>query len=56
MLEQVEKKIEELKKTQAREYYKKKEADLEAWGLASKKEGNKRIPIIVTNDEYEALI
>ena len=56
MLEQVEKKIEELKKTQAREYYRKKEADLEAWGLASKKEGNKRIPIIVTNDEYEALI
>ena len=56
MLEQVEKKIEELKKTQAAEYYKKKDADLEAWGLASKKENGKRIPIIVTNDEYEALI
>lgn len=56
MLEQVEKKIEELKKTQAKEYYKKKESDLEAWGLSSKKEGKKRIPLIVTNDEYEALI
>ena len=56
MLQQVEKKIEEFKKAQAKEYYRKKDSDLEAWGLASKKEGNKTIPIIVTNDEYEALI
>ena len=56
MLEQVEKKIEELKKVQAREYYKKKDADLDAWGLTSRKEGNKNILIIVTNEEYEALI
>ena len=56
MLEQVEKKIEELKKIQAREYYKKKDADLDAWGLSSKKDGKKSVPIIVTNDEYEALI
>lgn len=56
MLEQVEKKIEELKKVQAREYYKKKDADLDAWGLTSRKDGKKSIPIIVTNEEYEALI
>lgn len=56
MLEQVENKIIELKKLQAEEYYRKKDADLQAWGLTHKTEGNKVTPIIVTDDEYEALI
>ncbi len=56
MLEQVELKIQELKRKQTEEYYKKKEEDLAAWGLTSKKDGKKSIPIIVTDEEYEALI
>lgn len=56
MLEQVESKIHELKKQQAEEYYKKKDADLNSWGLTTKRSGNKTTPIIVTDDEYEALI
>ena len=56
MLEQVQAKIEELQKIQAEEYYKKKEADLRAWGLISKKENGKVTPIIVTDEEYNALI
>lgn len=56
MLEQVENKILELKKRQTEEYYKKKDADLQAWGLTYKTEGNKVTPIIVTDEEYEALI
>ena len=56
MLEQVENKIIELKKIQAEEYYKKKDADLQSWGLTYKTDGNKVTPIIVTDEEYEALI
>ncbi len=56
MLEQVENKILELKRIQAEEYYKKKDADLQAWGLTYKTDGNKTTPIIVTDEEYEALI
>lgn len=56
MLEQVEQKIQELKKIQAEEYYKKKDSDLNAWGLTTKRNGKKTTPIIVTDDEYEALI
>lgn len=56
MLEQVESKIQELKKQHAEEYYKKKDADLNSWGLTAKRNGNKTTPIIVTDDEYEALI
>ena len=56
MLEQVQAKITELQKIQAEEYYKKKEADLRAWGLVSKKENGKVTPIIVTDEEYNALI
>lgn len=56
MLEQVQAKIEELQKIQAEEYYKKKEADLRAWGLVAKKENGKVTPIIVTDEEYNALI
>ncbi len=56
MLEQVEQKIQELKKIQAEEFYKKKDTDLSTWGLTSKKNGKKSTPIIVTDDEYEALI
>lgn len=56
MLEQVEQKIQELKKLQAEEYYKKKDADLSTWGLTSRKNGKKTTPIIVNDEEYEALI
>lgn len=56
MLEQVENKIQELQRLQKEEYYKKKDEDLLEWGLTSKKDGKKKIPVIVTDDEYEALI
>lgn len=56
MLEQVEQKILELKKLQAEEYYRKKDEDLDAWGLTAKRNGKKTTPIVVTDDEYEALI
>ena len=56
MLEQVEKKILELKKLRTEEYYKKKDADLRAWGLTTKVDGKKVTPIIVTDEEYEELV
>lgn len=56
MLEQVESKIQELKQLRTEEYYKKKDEDLQAWGLTYKKDGKKVTPIIVTDEEYEALI
>ncbi|MBO7320145.1 MAG: hypothetical protein J6V06_09040, partial [Clostridia bacterium] len=56
MLEQVELKIQELQKAQADEYYKKKEEDLRSWGLVSKKENGKVTPLVVTDEEYDALI
>lgn len=56
MLEQVENKIQELKKLRAEEYYKKKDADLKAWGLTTKVDGKKVTPIIVTDEEYEELV
>lgn len=56
MLEQVENKIQELKKLRAEEYYKKKDEDLKAWGLTTKIDGKKVTPIIVTDEEYEELV
>jgi len=56
MLEQVENKIQELKKLRAEEYYKKKDADLKAWGLTTKTDGKKVTPIIVTDEEYEHIL
>ena len=56
MLEQVELKIQELKKLRAEEYYKKKDEDLKAWGLTTKVNGKKVTPIIVTDEEYEELV
>lgn len=56
MLEQVESKIKELKEQQKLEYYKKKDEDLVDWGLSAKRDGKRTIPIIVTDEEYEALI
>ena len=56
MLEQVENKIQELKKLRTEEYYKKKEEDLKAWGLTTKVDGKKVTPIIVTDEEYEELV
>ncbi len=56
MLAQVEEKINELTAQQKEDYYRKKDADLIAWGLSSKKNGKKEVPLIVTDEEYEALI
>ena len=56
MLEQVENKIRELKKQQRDEYYKKKDSDLIQWGLTSNKKGSKSAPLVITDEEYEALI
>ena len=56
MLEQVEKKIQELKRLRAEEYYQKKDADLKAWGLTTKVDGKKVTPIIVTDEESEELV
>ena len=56
MIDKVEAKIAELKKQQREEYYRKKEADLVQWGLGPQKKGKKSAPIVVTDEEYEALI
>lgn len=56
MLEQVESKIQQLGAQQKEEYYRKKDEDLLAWGLTGKKKGKKATPVIVTDEEYEALI
>lgn len=57
MLEQVENKIKEFSNEQKEEYYRKKDADLLAWGLSGKSgKGKKNVPLIVTDEEYEALI
>lgn len=56
MLEQVESKIQQLNSQQKDEYYKKKNEDLVQWGLTSRSNGKKNVPIIVTDEEYEALI
>ena len=53
MLQQVEAKLQELNKKKAEEYYKKKESDLEIWGLTSKKG---EPPLIVSDEEYDALV
>ncbi len=56
MLDKVEAKIEELRKLQREEYYKKKDADLAQWGLRAEKKGKNAAPVVVTDEEYEALI
>ena len=56
MLKEVETKISELRALQKDEYYKQKEQDLENWGLGRRKKGKNSVPLIVTDDEYEALI
>lgn len=57
MLEQVENKIKEFSSEQKEEYYRKKDADLLSWGLSGKGgKGKKTVPLIVTDEEYEALI
>lgn len=56
MTEKVELKIQELKRIQTEEYYKKKDADLYAWGLTEKNQGGKEVPIVITDEEYEELI
>ena len=56
MLDQVEDKIRELEKMQREEYNNMKKADLEQWGLTTRKEGGKNAPLVVTDEEYEALV
>ncbi len=53
MLKQVEMKLQELNKKKAEQYYKKKETDLETWGLTARKG---EPPVVVTDEEYEALV
>lgn len=53
MLQQVDAKLQELNKKKAEAYYKKKESDLEIWGLTSKKG---EPPLIVSDEEYDALV
>ena len=56
MSERVDLKIQELKRIQAEEYYKKKDADLYSWELTEKNEKGKEVPITISDEEYEALI
>ena len=56
MLDQVEEKIRELEKMQREEYNNMKKADLEQWGLTTRKQGGKTAPLVVTDEEYEALV
>lgn len=56
MSERVDLKIQELKRIQAEEYYKKKDADLYAWELTERNEKGKEVPINISDEEYEALI
>ena len=56
MTEKVELKLQELKRIQSEEYYKKKDADLYAWELTEKNEKGKEVPITISDEEYEALI
>ena len=53
---QVEEKIRELKQQQREEYYRRKKADLNQWGLQTKKSGSKKAPLVVTDEEYDALV
>ena len=56
MIDQVEAKLQELKKQQREEYYRRKNADLSAWGLVTRKGNKKHAPLVVTDEEYDALI
>ena len=56
MLIQVENKIKELKALKRKEYYKQKDADLQNWGIAKDGKGKKATPIVISDEEYEALI
>lgn len=55
MLEQVERKLEELDRMKKQTYYRQKDEDLIAWGLTTQTKGKKEVPIIITDDEYEEL-
>ena len=56
MTEKVELKLQELKRIQSEEYYKKKDADLFAWGLTERDVSGKEVPVAITDEEYEELI
>ena len=56
MTERVDLKIQELKRIQSEEYYKKKDADLFSWGLTEKDASGKEVPLAITDEEYEELI
>ncbi|MCQ2463347.1 MAG: hypothetical protein MJ177_08100 [Clostridia bacterium] len=55
MLEQVERKLEELDRMKKQAYYRQKDEDLMSWGLTTQTKGKKEVPIIITDDEYEEL-
>lgn len=57
MIKPVEDKLQQLRQQQKDAYNKKKAADLAEWGISdSKRTGNSKVPLIVTDEEYEALI
>lgn len=56
MLVQVEQKLQKLEHDRNENYYNKKTEDLLQWGLARKGKKGEEIPIIVTDEEYEALL
>lgn len=56
MLKEVESKIQELREQQKDEYYKQKTMDLENWGLTKNKSKKGEFPLVITDEEYEALI
>ena len=56
MLDKVEEKIRELEKMQREEYNRKKKTDLDQWGLTTQKSGGKTAPLVVTDEEYAALV
>lgn len=53
MNQKVDAKLQELNQKKNEQYFKKKETDLETWGLVAKKG---EPPIIVSDEEYEALV
>lgn len=56
MLVQVEQKLQKLEHDRNENYYNNKKENLLQWGLARKGKKGEEIPIIVTDEEYEALL
>lgn len=56
MLVQVEKKLQKIENERNENYHNNKKENLLQWGLARKGKKGEEIPIIVTDEEYEALL